>query len=119
MRWYRLDLLDGFTEHIDQAWQTAWDAAFADEKPDPGNAIFRKERPGGGSVLYFTPAAQLLAESFGAKPCKAPSRGAIGLVAGDERAWDIHFAAPDSPASGFWPTQPGDKFEPTHPFPVG
>jgi hypothetical protein len=118
MNWYRLDLLSGVDEHVDEAWVTAWEvAATEQEQPDPSNAIFRKARPGGGWILYFTPSARLLAETFGAKACETPAHAGMSLVAGDSRAWKIHF--PGSPLAGSRPfvsTQPFATFDTTYPM---
>lgn len=47
-------------------------------------------------IAYFSPAASELANEFEAEPCKRPSRGGLGLLAGDTACWSILF--PDSAA---------------------
>jgi hypothetical protein len=42
-------------------------------------------------TAYFSPAAGELAKRLGAQPCARPSRGGLGLIAGDERAWEALF----------------------------
>jgi hypothetical protein len=91
MSWYSLDLLDGVGELVEDSWTLAWDVARSEDEADFSNAIFQKSRPGKRLTLYFSPAAQLLAEAFGAKACARPSPTDMSLVAGDERAWQIHF----------------------------
>jgi hypothetical protein len=42
-------------------------------------------------IAYFSPAAQDVADTFGAEPCERPARAGLGLFAGDERAWSVLF----------------------------
>jgi hypothetical protein len=119
MSWYSLDLLEGFEEHIDQAWQAAWNVTYSDAETasEPANAIFRKPRPGGGWTLFFPPSGDLLAETFGAKPCDTPSAAGMVLVAGNEGAMAEHFpGAKVARARRPGKEQPGDQFEPTQPL---
>jgi hypothetical protein len=118
MRWYRLELLEGEDEHIDEAWVTAWEVAMTEqEEVDPSNAIFRRPRQRGGWILYFTPTARLLAETFGATACEPPSPDGLSMVAGDARAWQIHFpGSPVAESRQFVPTQPFVSFDTTYPM---
>ncbi len=118
MNWYRLELLQGVEEHVDAAWVTAWEVAAAEQEyMDPANAIFRQPRPRGGWVLYFSPSARLLAETFGASACEPPTPEGLSLVAGDSRAWAIHFpGAPVPEPARFVPTQPSVAFDTTYPM---
>lgn len=95
MEWFRLDLLPGLGEDGDHSWQVAWSVAYEGQATDPGNALFRQSRSaaGKGAVLYFTPQAAELAETFGARRCAAPPPDSLCLIAGDERAWLLHFPA--------------------------
>ena len=43
-------------------------------------------------VVYLSPAAGALAETFGALPCGKPAPAGLRLFAGDERAWSALFA---------------------------
>ena len=43
-------------------------------------------------VAYFSPAAAEVARAVGAEPCEMPVRSGLGLLAGDERAWEALFA---------------------------
>ena len=42
-------------------------------------------------VAYFSPAAGAVAAIFDAEPCEKPVRMGLGLLAGDERAWQSLF----------------------------
>lgn len=42
-------------------------------------------------TVYFTPAAASLALSHGATPCEKPSSEDIGLLVGDQHAWQLFF----------------------------
>jgi hypothetical protein len=42
-------------------------------------------------TAYFSPACVELARKFGAKPCNQPPRSGLGLLAGDESAWNELF----------------------------
>ena len=56
-------------------------------------AVFSQSEPGASRVIvYFTPSAELLAKQFDAVPCTKPvPKKNFSLLAGDTRAWDIHF----------------------------
>jgi hypothetical protein len=118
MNWYRLELLEGDEEHVDEAWVTAWEVAMAEqEELDPSNAVFRRPRGRGGWTLFFTPSARLLAETFGAVACGPPTAEALSMVAGDPRAWQIHFPGVPVPARRpFIATQPFATFDTTYPM---
>src|SRR4051794_38660296 len=73
MTWYSLSLKQDGDGLVEDAWQLAWEVARSANQLDYSNAIFRKACPGRAEVtLYFTPAAGLLAASFGAKHCEKP-----------------------------------------------
>lgn len=91
MRWYSLGLAGGIKDIDKGAWQLAWEVSQAEAGSDPGNAIFRKVGADNQLILYFSPSSQVLAESFGARPCAKPSPSGMELFAGSERAWRIHF----------------------------
>jgi hypothetical protein len=117
--WYCLDLTQEVAELIVDTWKLAWAVSRSRVEPDYSNAIFQKARPGKGLTLYFSPTAAPLSETFGAKPCDRPSPADMNLVAGDERAWQIHFgrvfARPKQP---FAETRPSGLPEPTVPSPL-
>lgn len=117
--WYFLDLTVGVAELIEDTWKLAWEVSRSGAEPDYSNAIFQKIWPGKGLTLYFSPTARPLAQAFGASPCARPSPADMSLVAGDERAWQIHFgrvfARPKQP---FAETRPSDLPEPTVPSPL-
>ncbi len=140
MNWYSLPLKQGMDSLLEDAWRLAWEVARSANAVDYSNAIFQKLGPGKSELtIYFTPSAHLLAASFGAKRCEKPLVHGMRMVAGDERAWDIHFGGkpgrpiierlfnrpppppfPDSadPPMHFEPTHPSGNFEPTHPAPL-
>jgi hypothetical protein len=117
--WYSLDLTEGVAELVEDVWKMAWEVSQSVGEPDYSNAIFQKIRPGKRLTLYFSPTAGLLAEAFGASACDRPSPADISLIAGDERAWQIHFgrvfARPKEP---FAETRPSGLPEPTVPSPL-
>jgi hypothetical protein len=117
--WYSLDLTEGVAELVEDVWKMAWEVSQSVGEPDYSNAIFQKIRLGKGLTLYFSPTAYLLAETFGAEPCARPSPIDMNLVAGDERAWQVHFgrvfARPKEP---FAETRPSGLPEPTVPSPL-
>lgn len=91
MTWYSLVLAEDISDVSQAAWQLAWEVSQEQANPDQGNAIFRKAGPDHRLTLFFTPSARVLAESFGASPCAKPSAAGMGVVAGSERARQIHF----------------------------
>jgi hypothetical protein len=91
MNWYSLGLAGGIKNISEGAWRLAWEVSKAEAGLDHSNAIFKKAGPDSRLILYFTPTSQMLAESFGARPCAKPSPAGLSLVAGSERAWQIHF----------------------------
>ena len=120
MSWYSLNLLEGVAELVEDAWKLAWEVARAGHEADYSNAIFRKSRPGDQLTLYFSPTARLLAETFGAQPCARPSPTGMTLIAGDERAWQIHFGRvfARSAVDPFAPTRPSSLGELSDPSPL-
>ena len=139
MSWYSLTLKEGVDGLIEDAWKLAWEVARSANALDYSNAIFQKNGPGKYEVtIFFTPSASLLAASFGAKRCEKPAAPGVSLVAGDDRAWQIHFGGkperpdikrpvvmprpvflqPTDPPMHFEPTHPSGAFEPTHPAPL-
>jgi hypothetical protein len=113
--WYSLDLIEEVQELVELAWELSRSGA----ERDYGNAIFQRQAPGKGLTLYFSPAAGLLAIAYGANPCARPSPVDMNLLAGDKRAWQIHFgrvfARPKQP---FAETRPSGLSEPTLPSPL-
>lgn len=91
MTWYSLVLAEDISDVSEAAWQLAWEVSQEQTNADQGNAIFRKAGAEHRLVLFFTPSARLLAESFGASPCAKPSAAGMSVVAGSERARQIHF----------------------------
>ena len=42
-------------------------------------------------TVYFSPAAGLFGQRFGAIPCDKPNTKDLGLSVGDQRGWDVLF----------------------------
>jgi len=140
MNWYSLSLKQGMDGLIEDAWRLAWEVARSANALDYSNAIFQRASPGKSEVIiYFSPSASLLSASFGAKRCEKPTVQGMTLLAGDDRAWQIHFGGkpgrppiierlfrsskpaflePTDPPMQFEPTHPSGTFEPTHPAPL-
>ena len=99
MSWYILDLLEGEAqdEDLDAMWRAAWKVIYAERALDFRNAVFR--RSGDDPVIFFSPGARELAETFTAKRCEQPTAERLHLVAGDDRAWKIFFPDSAPPAS--------------------
>ena len=58
----------------------------------PNMAVFsRYDMKENVVTVYFTPEAANLALTHGASPCEKPSSEDIGLLAGDQTAWQTHF----------------------------
>ena len=47
-------------------------------------------------IAYFSPSAAEVAKAFDAEPCEKPSRGELGLLAGDKQAWSVLFPESES-----------------------
>lgn len=89
--WYGLHAAEGVGELVEDVWKLTREVSQFSGESDYSNAIFQKTRPGEAPTLYFSPATAPLAEALGAMPCNRPSPSRMTLVAGDERAWQIHF----------------------------
>lgn len=140
MNWSCLVLKHGSDGLIEDAWKLAWEVAQSTHEIDYGNALFERAGPGRSEVtIFFPPPADLLAVSFGAKACAKPPVNGLTLLAGDERAWTVHFGGkpgrvpmierifrtsrpallePAEPPASFEPTHPSGNFEPTAPSPL-
>ncbi len=117
--WYSLDVTETAVELIEDTWKLAWAVSQSGAEPDHSNAIFQKVLPSKGSTLYFSPTARPLAKAFGAKPCDRPSPVDMRLIAGDDRAWQIHFGRVFvRPKKPFAETRPAGLSEPTLPSPL-
>ena len=42
-------------------------------------------------IVYFSPAAENVADAFEARPCGKPSREGLELLAGNENCWSVLF----------------------------
>jgi hypothetical protein len=92
MGWSGLNLTAGQDEDLNAILRRAWLISYADAFLNFRSAVFRKNLPDGGSIVYFSPAAEDLGNAFGARPCIRPATNGLRLVAGDDRAWDCYFA---------------------------
>jgi hypothetical protein len=93
--WQSIDIGTGLSaaapsNSIKQSFLSAFIAA----GQPPGMAVFsRYDTRNDVVTVYFTPAASLLATTFGASHCAKPEPGnRLVLLAGDESNWDVHFA---------------------------
>lgn len=121
MGWYRLDLLYvGAGELVEDSWKLAWAVTQSGDETDCSSAIFQRCVAGDRPTLFFTPAAHDLAETFGAVPCERPSPTDMTLVAGDERAWQVHFGRvfAERATAAFEDTHPSGLADLTHGSPL-
>lgn len=66
----------------------------APELPDHAAIFFRHQSDGQlhcDLVVYFSPAAAVVAAAFGAARCPKPARAGLGLLAGAPAAWSACF----------------------------
>jgi hypothetical protein len=118
MTWRSWKLKEEAPGVSEDTWRRLWDVS-APSGVDYTNAVFARSEPSGDVLLFFTPAARLLAEAFDAKPCDKPLRDGLRLVAGDQRAWAAHFGEPigTPKMAGFEDTLPAE-LEATRPSPL-
>ncbi len=95
--WYSLPLGDGMTssgpaEEIRELFKPAYEAAGRPAEMAVFTLFDSEGRPQCQVTAYFSPACTALAHSLGARPCNPPARQDLGLLAGDERAWDSLFS---------------------------
>jgi hypothetical protein len=95
MRWYGLRLVSDHAAAGGPIWKLLWEASVAGEPVDDGNAVFLAQEGDGCVTLYFSPSARLLATAIGASRCRQPDPQGLTLLAGPQRAWDVHFRAGD------------------------
>ncbi|MBN8579645.1 MAG: hypothetical protein J0L96_03150 [Anaerolineae bacterium] len=92
--WHSLSLGDGImaaepSEEIREAFQALHKSA-----GEPADmAVFTRHESEGRLhcevIAYFSPSASELARLFEAEPCQRPSRGGLGLLAGNEVSWSV------------------------------
>jgi hypothetical protein len=116
--WYCLPLQTEVDADAEKAWQAVWKSQQGGAEECAGGGIFRLLAAKAGEALYFSPEAAELADVFGANPCDKPAPDGLRFMAGDPRAWEVHFpgaqqadlpqpkpaAGDDQPA--FAPTEP-------------
>ena len=96
MPWYSKEIGDGLmayepSEQIIKAFQAGFILA---GKPVEMAVFTRHESEGRlhcEVLAYFSPAAASIARLVEAEPCEKPSRGGLGLLAGDEGCWPVLF----------------------------
>ena len=76
-----------------RVWKLLWEASVAGDARDEGNAIFLAQEDRACAVVYFPPAARLLATAVGARRCGKPQIDGLELLAGSADAWGVHFGA--------------------------
>lgn len=94
--WYSKPLGDGMmavmpSAEIEKIFQPLFESA---GKPVDMAVFTRHESEGRlhcEVIAYFSPAAAEVAKAFDAEPCEKPSRGELGLLAGDKQAWSVLF----------------------------
>jgi len=94
--WFWKKLGDGMTayepsEEIEAAFLPLFSAA-----GNPADmAVFTRYESEGRLqcevTAYFSPAAAEVARMVGAQPCMRPVREGLGLLAGDQRSWQVLF----------------------------
>ena len=94
--WYSLSLGDGITASMPSAEiQEQFESSFREAGNPTEMAVFTRPESEGRLycevMAYFSPAAEKLAKVFGAEPCATPERAGLGLLCGDQRAWEVLF----------------------------
>lgn len=94
--WYSKSLGDGIWAPIARAEiENLFNPFFKSAGAPSEMAVFMREEQGGLHcewIAYFSPAAQDVAEQFGASPCAPPERAGLELLAGDETCWSALFS---------------------------
>jgi hypothetical protein len=95
--WYTKNLGDAMLagEQLDQI-KTRFLAAYEQDHGQKEMAVFFRHESEGQLhcevKIYFSPASAGVAVSLGAVPCKRPSPGSLGLLAGSDDAWPVLFS---------------------------
>lgn len=91
--WHSKDLGDGVEAFTPSGKiQDAFDPAYLAAGSPKGMAVFsRYDLRRNIVTVYFTPPAGILARAFAATECAKPSAEGIGLLVGEQRAWDLYF----------------------------
>lgn len=93
--WYFKDLGDGIDAHAPTTQiQEAFTAMCIVSRQSFDFAVFsRYDLRRNIVTVYFSPSAYKLATAFGAAACQKPiNEEGFGLIAGDQRAWNLLFA---------------------------
>ncbi len=92
-KWFAKELGDGVDAAAPRAEiQKTFKAAYVSAGKPPGMAVFtRYDLEANVVSVYFTPEAAFLASVFSAHSCDKPPAEGIGLLVGDDRAWEIYF----------------------------
>ncbi len=95
-QWYFANLGDGMTAtDPEEEIQAVFARAFSAQGEPSDMAIFTRHESGRlhcEVIAYFSPATESIAKLFDAEPCAKPLRAGLGLLAGDESAWQRLFA---------------------------
>jgi len=100
--WYTLNLGDATLaeESLDQI-RTLFSSEYEKAGKSEDMAVFLRHESEGRLhcevQVYFSPATATVAEAVGASPCRKPSCGGLGLLAGSEMAWLVLFPDFDPP----------------------
>ena len=94
--WYSVSLGDGVVAPAPSAEiEERFEMIFAAAGRPLDMAVFTRPESEGRLycevIAYFSPAAAEVARAFDAKPCVRPARAGLGLLAGDEKAWEVLF----------------------------
>lgn len=89
MSWHYLYIEDPKTSFVESGKFIDAMHAFFIVSGQKDDAIYAKQDfQTGGTHYFFTPQAQPVAITFGAKPCSKPSRDGLSLLVGDQTLVD-------------------------------
>jgi hypothetical protein len=94
--WFSLVLGDGMTASMpsDEIVEVFRRSFIAKGKPRDMAVFTRSDQEGRlhcEVTAYFSPSAGEVARRFDARPCGKPARAGLGLLVGDESAWEVLF----------------------------
>ena len=91
--WFSLDLGDGVAAYAPtRQIQDSFMSMFMTAGGPVAMALFSRYDLNRNVVtVYFSPVASQVATLFAAKPCEKPHREDLGLLAGDQRCWNLFY----------------------------
>jgi hypothetical protein len=89
--WRRVAVPALCVEDLKSVLRSGWSIAYGDHPFGFRSGVFSRPAPDATVTFYFSPAAQELAEAFGAVPCDKPPNQHVTMVAGDHRSWEACF----------------------------